>query len=79
MKVFVAVVGRLAEEDGAELDHSAALIVGQLVYDGRYKILIPRLVIVRRIETVIVIISFRRLQTFDLAEHFNRIWRYLVL
>ena len=71
MEVFEAIVHRLADVDGAELNHSAVLLVIQFIHDRRDKILIPRLV-VHGVEAIIIAVSFQ--QIIRLVDHFNWIW-----
>ena len=78
MEVFVAIVHRLANVDGAELDHSAVLVFIQFIHDRCDKILIPRLVVHGiGIETIIISVSL--LQIICLTDHFNWFWCYLVV
>ena len=73
MEVFVAIVHRLANVDGAELDHSAVLVFIQSIHDRCDKILIPRLVVHRiGIETIIIAICLQHI--IYLADHFNWFW-----
>ena len=73
MEVFVAIVHRLANIDGTELDHSAILIVTQSIHDRCDKILIPRLVVHGiGIETIIISVSL--LHIICLTDHFNWFW-----